>query len=582
MWSTNNSGLATISSSGVLTGVAAGDVKVRADFGGQTAYAFVTVTGGTPPPPPSGATVIYVSPSGVDTNPGTSTSPVGTIQRGVALARTYNANGQATHVLVAAGIYRESLVIDTGTPYTDAAMTIEGAPGTVLSGADLWNSGWTSVGNNTYTHAWPYRWGAKPIPNGWSYYWTADGKGAIRDRLRRSEMVYVNDQAYHNRLSAAELVPGTFYVDEANSTIRVMLATSQTLPISNYTVEAAVRLPVLNINGRRNVTIKNLTIEKGRGAVQDTMAGALNTTNLVLDGVVVRLAASAAWGSAYNSGLTIRNSSFVDNGITGLSAQRDKFSVLDDSLIARNNWRGIAAEHQGFDTVFKWGAMRDATVRRTQFVDNWGNGFWLDYDNQRITADRIFVARNIGGAVSMEKNPGPIAISNSKFCNNTSGIEDGHSNYVTLTNNQVFNNAGIQLMFTGSPTAEGIPDWETGVVRTIGGASNHVYTGNIFYGSGPMGSGPYQGQWLVWGPLTTAYYDIFRPTIRSDNNTWYHANRTNAFALDGLDGGSMNFWTGTYESAARTGSLESLVESEQSSQRGQLPVGPSGPLSCTP
>src|SRR4029453_4608007 len=112
--------------------------------------------------------------------------------------------------------------------------------------------------------------------------------------------------------------------------------------------------------------------------------------------------------------------------------------------------------------------------------------------------DQIFVARNQGAAVSMEMNPGPIAISNSKFCNNTSGIEDAHSNYVTLTNNQIFNNAGIQLMFTGSPPAEGIPAWETGVVRTIGGPAYHVYNGNVFYGSGPVGSGPTQGQWLVW------------------------------------------------------------------------------------
>ena len=62
-----------------------------------------------------------------------------------------------------------------------------------------------------------------------------------------------------------------------------------------------------------------------------------------------------------------------------------------------------------------------------------------------------------------------------------------------------------------------------------------------------MGSGVTQGQWLVWGPLTSAYYNIFRPTIRSDNNIWYHAGRTNAFALDGLDGVTMNFWTGTFD-----------------------------------
>ena len=62
-WSTNNSGLATISSSGVLTAVAAGDVKVRADFGGQTAYTYVTVVPGSAP----SATLTWFAASGPGT-----------------------------------------------------------------------------------------------------------------------------------------------------------------------------------------------------------------------------------------------------------------------------------------------------------------------------------------------------------------------------------------------------------------------------------------------------------------------------------------------------------------------------------
>ena len=105
-----------------------------------------------------------------------------------------------------------------------------------------------------------------------------------------------------------------------------------------------------------------------------------------------------------NQSVTIRRSQFIDNGVCGLNQHQEKGSVLEDSLIARNNWRGWSAEHKGWDSVFKWGGMRDGIVRRTQFVDNLGSGFWLDYDNQRITVEQILSARNQGAGVSLELN----------------------------------------------------------------------------------------------------------------------------------------------------------------------------------
>jgi hypothetical protein len=183
--------------------------------------------------------------------------------------------------------------------------------------------------------------------------------------------------------------------------------------------------------------------------------------------------------------------------------------------------------------------MRDAIVRQTQFTDNWGSGFWLDYDNQRVTADQLFSARNQSAGVTMEMNPGPITISNSKFCNNDTGVEDARTNYLTLTNNKIFNNKNAELLFTGSGTPVNVPDWETGVVR-VTASLYHVYTGNTFYGTGPAIAGI--AQWLLWGPFGTIYTNYFRPTVRSDNNIWYHADRTNALAVDNLSGG-IDFWS---------------------------------------
>ena len=56
-WSTGNSGVATVSSSGLVTGVAAGTVTITAATGGKSGTATVTVTV-PPPPPPSGSEVL--------------------------------------------------------------------------------------------------------------------------------------------------------------------------------------------------------------------------------------------------------------------------------------------------------------------------------------------------------------------------------------------------------------------------------------------------------------------------------------------------------------------------------------------
>jgi uncharacterized protein YjdB len=61
-WSTNNSAAATVSTSGVVTGVAAGTATVSATTGGKSGSSTITVTA-APPPPPVVTTVTVAPPS---------------------------------------------------------------------------------------------------------------------------------------------------------------------------------------------------------------------------------------------------------------------------------------------------------------------------------------------------------------------------------------------------------------------------------------------------------------------------------------------------------------------------------------
>jgi len=56
-WSSSNTAIATVSSGGVVTGVAAGSATVTATCSGKTGSSAVTVT--SPPPPPPGGTILF-------------------------------------------------------------------------------------------------------------------------------------------------------------------------------------------------------------------------------------------------------------------------------------------------------------------------------------------------------------------------------------------------------------------------------------------------------------------------------------------------------------------------------------------
>ena len=194
---------------------------------------------GAAQPTPFVGTTIYVSTSGLDTNAGTLTSPVRTIQKGVLLANQANKAGNNALVSIGAGTYRE--IVDISSLSTTNSLTLQGAgENTILSGADDWSTGWAANPDGTYVHSWSYKWGAQGLPSGWSDYWNWDGKGYLRNRILRYEMVYINDRGLLGRLNLSELsTAGTFYVDETNSKIYLRPFASTTM--STARIEVAVR-----------------------------------------------------------------------------------------------------------------------------------------------------------------------------------------------------------------------------------------------------------------------------------------------------------------------------------------------------
>ncbi len=130
-WSASPSD-ATISSSGLATGVTAGQSNITATLGSVTSSPAATLTVTQATTAPTG-NAFYVSPTGSDSNPGTLASPWQTIQHAANTAQA----GDTVYVL--AGVYNESVNIAVSGSAAAGPVTFESYPGqtAVVDGTGL-------------------------------------------------------------------------------------------------------------------------------------------------------------------------------------------------------------------------------------------------------------------------------------------------------------------------------------------------------------------------------------------------------------------------------------------------------------
>jgi Right handed beta helix region len=434
----------------------------------------------------------------------------GGIAAALTKVRDVNRQGKGVKLVLQPTTYRESLVLGPDGMATTAPIIIDGQ-GAVISGANVLSS-WSPVGDGTFRHYWPYNLGnsADPWPN-LSYN---------RVLLNR-EAMFVGQMPYHVVDSAAKLVPGTFLVDEAANTITARPRTGDA-PVTS--AEVTVRMKTLQIDGRTNVTVRNLTVERGAGAVQENMAGSWDSSNVTVENVTVRQAAGGGIAIGKGKNATLRNVRFLDNGIVGYSSYKQNGITIENAELARNNWRGAQVGFVGWAAGVKFAMSSNVTINGWNAHHNHSHGLWFDYDNENISVYGLVSAGNLGRGVSLEKNPGPITIDNARICNNgMSGISYARTDRATVRNSQVFNNAGWQHMHTGSSTPVTMPDGYVvyGNSMTL---QNTITVGDDWAQKDSLNKG-----WLFWQTRDEA---AFWNSASFSGNTWYHTQRTNPFRVN--------------------------------------------------
>jgi hypothetical protein len=257
---------------------------------------------------------------------------------------------EGAHFTLNPGVYRMQAIIPKD------GNTFEGRDGAVLNGARLLTQF--------------ERQGA---------YWAATGAtedGQVRGECRETaprcqypEVIYLDGEPLRHAAAPDELEPGTFFFD--HDADRVLLADD---PTGRVVELSAARSAFAG--QARNVTIRNLTIEKYANPAQIGAIYGVEGQNWTVTGNLVQL--NHGVGIVVGDGMQVRNNRALRNGqmgITGIGAN----VLVEGNEIAYNNAAGFEPGWEAGGTKFV--STTDLVVRDNYVHDNDGPGIWTDIDN---------------------------------------------------------------------------------------------------------------------------------------------------------------------------------------------------------
>ena len=320
------------------------------------------------------STYIYVdAKNGSDSNSGTQSSPLKTIQTAINKADADNQKGIGVKIIVNPGVYRETVTI-SNYKSTSAVLTVQAATtGTaIISGSNVITN-WANVGGGIYSHVWTEALGWCSIPSGWP---TTFAKIALR-----TEMVFVNGNPLTQVMSHADLRPGTFFVSDGSSMMYIYPSPSVTISTRNR-------------GGRRAIedTFHFQTLEHCRSR---PCASSCHLVHQSVRCGASMQALTSFWIQCRRSGttgadwafiqqkVTVKNSVSSHNGGVGFTAAKDQNMLFDFNESDYNNWRGAQA------ALFDWGMggtklmyMRNTTVQHHFSYNNQGAGLVVRHGQQ--------------------------------------------------------------------------------------------------------------------------------------------------------------------------------------------------------
>ncbi|MGH9274720.1 MAG: right-handed parallel beta-helix repeat-containing protein [Acidimicrobiales bacterium] len=371
--------------------------------------------------------------------------PYPSITWGVGEAQKLRSSGSAVHLLVAPGVYRETVSVSSAGDAPKPLVIEAEVPGSVIvSGADV-EQRWTPIaGTAQLWSPWVQNWGLSPIPSGQT-------SSSTPYLIRRRETMLVDGKPLAQVANRSALTPGTFVVDESANQIIAVPPTGMT-DFAGHLVEVAQRERALEIKvAARAVAVKGFVFEAAAPGLAKFMVYVSDSANILIEGNTFRYSSWGGLGFCCTDAVTVRGNLAIDNGGNGIDTYKVLNAVIEDNYIARNNVRGFQSGYVGWSTAgSKHFRLQDAVLRGNTYEGNLARGLWFDTSVKNILIDGDRSCGSVGDGVFLEASQGPFTIQDASFCDNGgAGIAVSTTGNVRVERSTLSNNVYGQLVFTG-------------------------------------------------------------------------------------------------------------------------------------
>lgn len=410
---------ATLGAVGIVVAPGSADVSAAA-VSRAADWAGSARVGSTSYAAPDSAT--YVAPTGSDSNSGTKTSPVRTLNRALAVVP---AGGT---VVMRGGRYNEQAAVYktvTIQSYPGEEVWIDGSTsvsGWVRDGAGWRHDNWTTRFDHSPTYT-------KGAPDSTKPYWQFVNK-ATAPMAAHPDQVWVDGNQLSQVGSLAELRPGRFYLNEATSRLYVGSDPSgRAVSASNLAQALNIRAP--------GVVLRGIGIRRFAPSVYHVGAITVEKPGVSFENVHISEMATTGV-SVQSTGTQFRSVTIERSGMLGVNGRYADGLYMNKVLARYNNTESfnIAPVSGGV----KLGSTRGVTVQDSSFTDNKGPGFWEDMSVYNSVFRGTNFVGNAGDGLFLEISA-RVVVGDSLFVNNKrDGIKVNNTSNVKIWNNTFVGN----------------------------------------------------------------------------------------------------------------------------------------------
>lgn len=367
------------------------------------------------------------------------------------------------HVFIAAGVYREPILLPARSWAGNPRTLIEGDPQgrTLIKGSVIMDR-WQPAGPGRFTVAIGYEpeqvfIDDQPLQQiGGTIFGGYPGHpGHPLAALHASDGGIWPGRVDGDRES---MPVNSFHYDSALGNVMIRVAAGS---LAGRTVEVAALQRLVFATGVERVSLKNLSFEHSNTTLS-TRGGAvqLDGRSIRIENVRIRRADGTCLGLG-GVDHEVVGSNFSECGQTGLGGRGSGWKIVDVT-VSQNNTRGFNKWWEAGGAKFVGdGGLNNSTIIRFKATNNRGDGLWFDWKNRNNRVTDSLLAFNSGFGLHVEICEGFLVDNNVVVGNRQRGIYLRQTSLSTVAFNLVASNGldGIAIVDEGQRDPRGEMDF---------------------------------------------------------------------------------------------------------------------------